>query len=46
MYVLVSVEPEGIVAVPGVQEREDVMFNIGTMNFCFVFVSCSPSFPS
>ncbi|GMH06962.1 hypothetical protein Nepgr_008802 [Nepenthes gracilis] len=28
MYVLVTVEPEGIVAIPGVQEREFVLFNI------------------
>ncbi|KAL3650776.1 hypothetical protein CASFOL_007179 [Castilleja foliolosa] len=28
MYVLVNVEPEGIVAIPGEQEREYVMFNI------------------
>ncbi|KAL8171636.1 hypothetical protein V2J09_023440 [Rumex salicifolius] len=27
-YVLVSVEAEGIVAIPGVQERETVLFNI------------------
>ncbi|KAL5726578.1 hypothetical protein ACHQM5_009611 [Ranunculus cassubicifolius] len=28
MYVLVSVEPEGVVAVPGASEREFAMFNI------------------
>ncbi|VFQ84693.1 unnamed protein product [Cuscuta campestris] len=28
MFVLVTVEPEGVVAMPGVQEREFVMFNI------------------
>ncbi|KAL9249439.1 hypothetical protein AKJ16_DCAP00752 [Drosera capensis] len=28
MYVLVTVEPEGIVAIPGVQEREFILFNI------------------
>ncbi|GAB4827292.1 hypothetical protein Ancab_034181 [Ancistrocladus abbreviatus] len=27
-YVLVTVEPEGIVAIPGVQEREFILFNI------------------
>ncbi|XP_062023855.1 uncharacterized protein LOC133740040 [Rosa rugosa] len=28
MYVLVSVEPEGVVAIPNVQEREYIIFNI------------------
>ncbi|KAI3468165.1 hypothetical protein Pfo_024828 [Paulownia fortunei] len=28
MYVLVNVEPEGVVAIPGKQEREFVVFNI------------------
>ncbi|GAB2230342.1 hypothetical protein Droror1_Dr00014605 [Drosera rotundifolia] len=28
MYVLVTVEPEGIVAIPGVPEREVILFNI------------------
>ncbi|PQQ13901.1 uncharacterized protein Pyn_06405 [Prunus yedoensis var. nudiflora] len=28
MYVLVSVEPEGVVAIPNVQEREHIIFNI------------------
>jgi len=28
-YVLVTVEPAGVVAQPGVQEREFVLFNIG-----------------
>ncbi|KAL9254302.1 hypothetical protein AKJ16_DCAP16321 [Drosera capensis] len=32
MYVLVTVEPEGIVAIPGVQEREFILFNIGEVN--------------
>lgn len=35
MSVLVNVEPEGVVAIPGKQEREYVMFNIGTTNFGF-----------
>lgn len=29
IYVLVTVEPAGIVAKPGVQESEIVLFNIG-----------------
>lgn len=28
MYVLITVEPEGVVAIRGVQERESIMFNI------------------
>ncbi|KAE9453539.1 hypothetical protein C3L33_14560, partial [Rhododendron williamsianum] len=28
MYVLVTVEPEGVVALPNVQERKEVIFNI------------------
>ncbi|XP_050366023.1 uncharacterized protein LOC126784596 [Argentina anserina] len=28
MYVLVTVEPEGVVAIPDAQEREDIIFNI------------------
>ncbi|KAL6216525.1 hypothetical protein ACLB2K_009748 [Fragaria x ananassa] len=28
MYVLVTVEPEGVVAIPNVQEREHIIFNI------------------
>lgn len=28
MYVLITVEPEGVVALPGVQERETILFNI------------------
>ncbi|KNA12269.1 hypothetical protein SOVF_127410 [Spinacia oleracea] len=27
-YVLITVEPEGFVAIPGVQERENILFNI------------------
>jgi hypothetical protein len=29
VYVLVIVEPEGVVAKPNVPEREDALFNIG-----------------
>lgn len=29
MYVLVTVEPEGVVAIPNVKERESIIFNIG-----------------
>lgn len=29
MFVLVNVEPEGIVAIPGVKEREHIIYNIG-----------------
>lgn len=29
MFVLVTVEPEGVVAIPNGQEREDIIFNIG-----------------
>lgn len=32
-YVLVSVQPEGFVAIPGVRERKDVIFNIGKNEF-------------
>ncbi|XP_021754016.1 uncharacterized protein LOC110719394 isoform X2 [Chenopodium quinoa] len=28
LYVLITVEPEGFVAIPGVQERENILFNI------------------
>lgn len=28
LYVLITVEPEGVVAIPGVQERESILFNI------------------
>lgn len=28
MFVLVTVEPEGVVAIPNVQERKEVIFNI------------------
>lgn len=31
MYVLVTVEPEGVVAMPNVQEREFIIFNIGNL---------------
>lgn len=30
-YVLITVEPEGFVAIPGVQERENILFNIGML---------------
>lgn len=29
MHVLVTVEPEGVVAMPNVEEREFIIFNIG-----------------
>lgn len=32
MYVLVTVEPEGVVAIPNVQEREHIIFNIGNVH--------------
>ena len=32
MYVLVTVEPEGVVAIPNVQEREEIIFNIGSVH--------------
>ncbi|GAB2302660.1 hypothetical protein Dimus_036658 [Dionaea muscipula] len=33
LYVLVTVEPEGIVAIPGAQDREFILFNIDEGNF-------------
>ncbi|KAL2924348.1 ABC transporter A family member 6, partial [Bienertia sinuspersici] len=33
LYVLVTVEPEGSVAIPDVQERESILFNIGVYEF-------------
>ena len=33
MSVLVNVEPEGVVAIPGKQETEYIIFNIGTPVF-------------
>lgn len=40
MYVLVSVEPEGFVAIPNVPEREFILFNIGSVDFiaCYIVV--------
>ena len=35
MYVLVTVEPEGIVAIPHVQERGFIIFNIGKIRFIY-----------
>ncbi|CAK9175450.1 unnamed protein product [Ilex paraguariensis] len=35
MYVLVTVEPEGIVAIPHGQEREYVIYNIGNSDILF-----------
>lgn len=32
IYVLVAVEPEGIVAIPHVDERQFIIFNIGRQN--------------
>jgi hypothetical protein len=36
VYVLVTVEPEGVVAKPNVPERELAMFNIGTIVWFFM----------
>ncbi|KAL2903680.1 ABC transporter A family member 6, partial [Bienertia sinuspersici] len=33
LYVLVTVEPEGFVAIPDVLERESILFNIGVYEF-------------
>lgn len=40
LYVLVSVQPEGFVAIPGVRERKDVIFNIGKDEFYQPIVLC------
>ncbi|GFQ01522.1 hypothetical protein PHJA_002296100, partial [Phtheirospermum japonicum] len=41
MYVMVNVKPEGVIAIPGKQEKEYVMFNIGTKCFyLLVHVAC------
>ncbi|KAL2900534.1 ABC transporter A family member 5 [Bienertia sinuspersici] len=34
LYVLVTVEPEGSVTIPDVQERESILFNISNLLFC------------
>lgn len=33
LHVMVNVEPEGVVAIPGKQERKFVIFNIGNLKF-------------
>lgn len=40
MSVLVSVEPEGVVAIPNVQEREHIIFNIGNADINQLLPSC------
>lgn len=35
MYVLVNVEPEGVVAMRNVSERQFILFNIGSARFLF-----------
>ncbi|GFZ17196.1 hypothetical protein Acr_26g0004660 [Actinidia rufa] len=42
MYVLVTVEPEGIVAIPNGLERKEVVFNIGNFRFPFELITSYP----
>ena len=35
IYVLVTVEAAGVVAIPHAQERENVIFNIGKVTFFY-----------
>lgn len=42
MYILVSVEPEGFVAIRNVSERQLILFNIGNVN-CRFFTFDTPN---
>jgi hypothetical protein len=39
LYVLVTVEPEGIVAIPNVKERPSIIYNIGKLFFLLTISS-------